>query len=315
LNTAQVGFWFRNWRLLAVNDIELAVIKAHNENVDITHPAYKEKKMKHKYFRSVLMIAFALILFLPACASVPSVPTATPTRAATNTNTPEPTATATQTATPTITPSPTATPNLTATQQYDDFIALVQEIHDAGQISSTEGTYHKLDDFSDQLAMGYGYRWSPTGLSARNFIIRAEFDWEVANQKNYSGCGYVFRQESDQYYYLISLDAINGIFLSYTKDGITSSGAGGVVNYTIAAAQKKKFPDMGTNPYHALFTLIVNDNIAYTYVNGDFFTEHRLKNDWLTDSGPLSALILTGSGTDFGTRCKITNAEAWIITP
>ena len=126
----------------------------------------------------------------------------------------------------------------------------------------------------------------------------------------------VFRQESAQYYYLITLDAINGIFLSYTKWGISSaSGANDVVNYTVAAAKKNKFPDMGSNPYRAVFTLIVNDNAAYTYVNGNFFTEHRLKGDWLTASGPLSSLVLTGSSTDYGTRCKITNAEVWVMEP
>jgi hypothetical protein len=269
--------------------------------------------MKHKFFHSVLMITFALTLPLSACGSAPNVPTSSPVPRKAPTNTHEPTAT--NTAIPTITPSPTATPNVTATQQYEDFVALVQEFYDAGRISTTEGIYRKLDDFSDALAMGYGYSWNPTGIIAKNFIVRADFEWEVANQMNYSGCGYVFRQESDQYYYMIALDAINGIFLSYTKEGITSTGAGGIVNYNIAAAQKKKFPEMGTNPYHAEFILIVNDNAAYTYVNGIFFTEHRLKNDWLTESGPLSAMILTGSGTDYGTRCEITNAEAWIISP
>ncbi|HKY53722.1 MAG TPA: hypothetical protein VJM08_05410, partial [Anaerolineales bacterium] len=171
------------------------------------------------------------------------------------------------------------------------------------------------DDFSDQLATGYGYKWSPTGIDAENFIIRADFAWEVANQMNYSGCGYVFRQKSEQYYYLIALDGINGIFLSYTNLGITFAGAVGIVNFPIPAAQKRKFPEMGTNPYHAEFTLIVNDNAAYTYVNGNFFTEHQLKNDWLTESGPLSFMILTGSDSDFGTRCEISNAEAWIISP
>ena len=267
--------------------------------------------MKTNLHKSVLLFCIMLSLTLAACGASAPVETPTPTV----TRTLAPTVTPTVTLTPTNTPTPTATPNLTATQQYNDFMALVQQIHEAGQISTTEGAYHKLDDFSDQLAMGYGYRWSPSGVSARSFIVRAEFDWEVANQKNYSGCGYVFRQESDQYYYLISLDAINGIFLSYTKDGITSSGAGGVVNYTLAAAKKTKLPEMGANPYHAEFTLIVNDNVAYTYVDGNFFTEHRLKNDWLADSGPLSALILTGSGTDFGTRCKISNAEVWVIEP
>jgi len=267
--------------------------------------------MKTNLHKSVLFFGIMLSLMIAACGASAPMETPTPTI----TRTLAPTFTPTVTLTPTNTPTPTATPNLTATQQYNDFMALVQTIHEAGQISTTEGTYHRLDDFSDQLAMSYGYRWSPTGVSARSFIVRAEFDWEVANQKNYSGCGYVFRQKSDQYYYLISLDAINGTFLSYTKDGITSSGASGVVNYALAAAKKTKLPDMGANPYHAEFTLIVNDKVAYTYVDGNFFTEHRLKNDWLVDSGPLSALILTGSGTDYGTRCKISNAEIWVIEP
>ena len=180
------------------------------------------------------------------------------------------------TATPTITPSPTTTPNLTATQQYDDFIALVQKLHDAGQISSTEGTYHNWMFFrpnGDGLWLSLkSYRNKRQG-----FHSSREFDWEVANDKIIPGAVMCLSRKSDQYYYLISLDAINGIFLSYTKDGISSSGVSGVVNYTLAAAKKMKFPDMGANPYHAAFTLIVNDNIAYTYVNDDFFTEQAVE--------------------------------------
>jgi hypothetical protein len=74
-------------------------------------------------------------------------------------------------------------------------------------------------------------------------------------------------------------------------------------------------PDMGSNPYHAQFTLIVTDTTAYTYVNENFFTEHTLPANDLTQSGSLYSLILTGSDTDYGTRCKITNAELWIIEP
>lgn len=258
-------------------------------------------------------ICLAMSIILSACGA--GAEAAAPT--ATVTNTPVPaTFTPTVTITPTRTPRPTATPDIAATQQYENFVALVQRIYDTGQISTMDGTYVKLDDFSDELAMGYGYRWQPTGVDAKDFILRAEFDWSVANQKNFSGCGFMFRQESGQYYYLIVLDALNGILLSYTKWGISaSSGANDVVNDTVTAAKKDKLPDMGSNPYYATFTLVVSDNVAYTYVNGNFFTEHRLKNDWLTDSGPLSSLILTGSATDYGTRCKITNAEAWIIDP
>ena len=271
--------------------------------------------MKTNISKTVLFICMGLTIILSACSAIAPAATPTATASATPTNTSTPTFTPTITLTPTKTPTPTVTPNLTATEQYEDFAALVQSIYDAGQISTTEGTYKKLDDFSDQLKMGYGYRWTPTGVRAKNFILRADFDWSVANQMNYSGCGYVFRQESDQYYYLITLDAINGIFLSYTRDGLSAAGGSGVVNYTIAASKKTRLPDVGSNPYHASFILVVNDNVAYSYVNGNLFTEHRLKNDWLTDSGPLSSLVLTGSATDYGTRCKITNAEAWIIDP
>ncbi|HET9907208.1 MAG TPA: hypothetical protein VFQ23_11220, partial [Anaerolineales bacterium] len=221
--------------------------------------------MKTYILKPALFLWIVFSLLTGACGASPA--TEVPTSTATSTLVP--TITPTITLTPTKTPTPTATPNLTATQQYNDFAALVQKIYDAGQISTTEGSYARVDDFSDALAMDYGYSWFPTGIQAKDFILRAQFDWEVANQKNFSGCGYIFRQESDQYYYLIVLDAINGVFLSYTKQGIASTGAGGIVNYTLAAAKKERLPDMGANPYQAEFTLVVNDNSAYTYVNGD----------------------------------------------
>lgn len=267
----------------------------------------KENPMKNRSFKNVLLVCMGIILILTACGV--NAPAATPTLAntATATNTPTPTLTPTATLTPTKTPKPTITPNLAATQQYEDFFAVVQKVYDAGQISTLDGRYSNLDDYSDELAMGYGYSWNPTGRSAKNFIIRADFDWEVANQKNYSGCGYMFR--ADQYavyYYIIALDGLNGVLLSY-------KGIDG--NHPAQLIKKMDMPDMGSNPYQAQFTLVVTDTAAYTYVNGNFLTEHRLKSNWLTESGSLSSLVLTGSDTDYGTRCKITNAELWVIEP
>ena len=258
--------------------------------------------MKTNLSNSVLFVFMALTLILSACGASAPAATSTPTNTATATNTLAPTFTPTVTLIPTRTPKPTATPNLAATQQYEDFFAVVQKIHEAGQISTLGGTYSKLDDYSDELAMSYGYSWNPTGKNAKSFIVRADFDWEVANQKNYSGCGYMFRQ-AGQYYYIIALDGLNGVLLSYTgSDG----------HYPASLIKKMSMPDLGSNPYHAQFTLVVTDTAAYTYVNGNFLTEHRLQSNWLTDSGPLSSLVLTGSDTDYGTRCKITNAELWV---
>lgn len=259
-------------------------------------------------FQLILNLCLIIVLGinLQACSSIQQMIQGTPTFTSTSTLTPSPTVTltSTPTLTPTRTPKPTTTPNLVATQQYEDFIAVVQQVYDAGHISTLDGTYVKLDDYSDELAMSYGYSWAPTGVNAQNFIVRADFDWEVANQKNYSGCGYVFWQAG--LYYFVALDGLNGVLLQYTKyDG----------SYPAPLIKKMDMPDMGSNPYHAQFTLVVTDTAAYTYVNGNFLTEHRLQSDWPIESGQLSSLILTGSDKDYGTRCKITNAELWVMEP
>ncbi len=143
--------------------------------------------MRKNHLILKLFVIILLGINLQACGSIQQMiqgtPTFTPTFTPTITLTPSLTPTATLTLTPIITPSPTITPNLTATQQYENFISLVQKFHEAGQITTTEGDYQKLDDFSDELAMTYGYQWTPTGLDSKDFIIRADFAWEVANQK------------------------------------------------------------------------------------------------------------------------------------
>lgn len=268
------------------------------------------ENMKINLHKQMLFCFLALSFLLTACGTGPASATSTSPAVPTDTSMP-PTSTYTPTVTPvpTSTPQPTATPNLAATQQYEDFLALVQKVYDAGQISTLDGEYMKLDDFSDELAMNYGYNRTPTGVNAKDFIIRADFDWEVANQKNYSGCGYRFRQDKTdpyQYYYITALDGINGVLMMYT---VTFE------HKPASLVKKMKMPDLGSNPYHAQFTLVVSDTSAYTYVNGIFYNEYKLQNNWVAESGPLEYMVLTGSDKDYGTRCKITNAEVWVIQP
>jgi len=271
------------------------------------HPR-EEQVMKILY---VMLVA----ILIAGCGPSAEEMTATAMIAQAQTQTAAPTKTPTMTPTMTLTPTktltPTNTPNLTATRQYDEFFSLVQTIYDAGQISTIEGTYKKLDDFSDQLAQKFGYRWAGTGIKAKNFIIRADFDWSVANQDHYSGCGYVFREKSKDFYYMIALDALDGVLLSYTKKN--SSWWPPILNHSIGAGRRTKLPGMGSNPYRATFTLVVNEFKAYAYINGNFHSDYELQKNWLTETGPLSFMILAGTDKDFGTRCEITNAEVWII--
>ena len=263
--------------------------------------------MNHKSFRSSLMIVAVFVLFLSACGSAPSVPTASPVPTKASTHTPEPTATIT--ATPTRTPKPTATPNLAATQRVADFSALVQKYYDAGQLSSTDGEYVELADYQDQLANKLSYSWTETGVTAKNFIVRADLEWSNAiNTANTSGCGFVYRSQSNGDHYLIILDAINGIKLASSTDRGT---------YSMGSPQNgdKKISDFGSDPYKANFTLIVNEFKSYVYLNDIYVGEHKLLDYRITESGSLANAVLSATSNGYGTRCKMTNVRAWIIDP
>jgi hypothetical protein len=261
--------------------------------------------MKHKYDRFISMMALAFALFLSACGSAAAVPTSTSTNAVTST--PQPTVT--KPSTPTITPSPTVTPDLAATQQYEDFFSLVQEYRDAGQISTTEGEYVELDDYQHELANKLSYEWTETGVTAKNFIVRADFEWSNAvNTVNISGCGFVFRSQSNGDHYLIILDASSGVKLASSTDRGT---------YSMGSPQNgdQKISDFGSDPYQANLTMIVNEFKMYVYLNDTYQGEYQLLDYRITESGSLANAVLSGTFDGYGTRCKMTNVRAWIIDP
>jgi len=263
--------------------------------------------MKTNSSNSALFVGLLLMLMLSACGA--SAPVATSTLPATVTSTATPTLTATATVIPTKTPPPTATPNLAATQQYDDFFAVVQKIYTAGQIPGTDGKYLELDDYRDEVATKLSYEYAETGVSAKNFIVRGDFEWSNAvDTTNISGCGFVYRVQQNMDHYLIVLDAFSGVKLASSTDRGT---------YSMGSPQNgdKKISDFGPGPYHATFTLVVNDLKSYVYINDVYQGEYKLLDYRITDSGLLSGAVLSATSEGYGTRCHITNTQAWIIDP
>jgi hypothetical protein len=261
--------------------------------------------MKHKYFHFVVNVAFSFVLLLSACATAPSAPTVTSIPAATDTLEP----TATETSTPTITPSPTITPNLASTQQYEDFFSLVQKYYDAGQISTTQGQYVELADYQHAVANKLSYEWTETGITAKNFIVRADFEWvNATNTTNISGCGFVYRSQSNGDHYLIILDAFSGVKLASSTDRGT---------YSMGSPQNgnQKVSDFGSDPYQANFTLIVNELQSHVYLNDTYVGEYKLLDYRITESGSLANAVLSATSNGYGTRCKMTDVHAWIIDP
>lgn len=259
--------------------------------------------MKYKLFRSALLMTFVLDLLISACGTTPGRLTAT--SISMPTDTPEPTITSTTI--PSGTPSPTVTPNLAATQQYEGFFSLVQKYHTADQISTTAGEYVKLDDYEHAFANKLSYEWTETGITAKNFIIRADFEWtNASNTTNISGCGFVYRSQSNGDHYLIILDSLSGVKLASNTDRGT---------YSMGSPQNGEqiLTDFGSGPYQANFTLLVNDFKTYVYVNDIYQGEYQLLDYRITESGILGNAVLSGASEGFGTRCRMTNVRAWII--
>lgn len=241
-----------------------------------------------------LFICVTLSFLLAACgvAAPPATSTATVTKTRASTDTP--TIVPTVTFTPTITPSPTATPNFIATEQYDEFYSWVEKFADEGLISSINGKYYPLENYSKPFAkLGY-YTWvAYDPVETTNFMIQARVKIENATMENTfkSACGFVFEDFFSNHAIFFALD--------------------GNANYrTNGMDRGSKYLDSSLlqNPEGVTLTLLLHDKALRFYVND------RLALSGITIyGGPFKAgpSILSGTSEGFGTRCDFTEMVLW----
>jgi hypothetical protein len=244
---------------------------------------------------SVILLA---ALILPACSTFapPPTPTSTPQPTATNTITLTPTITVT----PSRTPRPTVTPNFAATERAGEIQAEVQDYYDKGYITTTEGKFRDLDEFTHEWAQLGWYDMMLVGSKAADFFISAHFNWSSAYQNaDTSGCGYVFSLQEDGDHYAIFLDRSEILFL------ITSNQRGRHASPTRGSG-KVKFG----NPAEADFTTIVKGNYVYALVDGEVAGEYTLAQS-RSLTGDIALTVLSGTNKDYGTRCEMTNLHIW----
>ena len=253
--------------------------------------------MESKNPSHILSSILLLILVSLACGTVQP----------TSTSIPEPTATSTAIPTPTPSPSPTPrptqTPDLAATQRVEELNAEVQAYFDKGYLTTTEGRFKELEDFSYDWAQLGWYNWLPLGESASDFFMSAHFKWNSAYQNSdISGCGFIFSLQENDDHYAVFLDRSKVFFLitdrrlGYSKPITPTRGTGRV-----------KFD----YPAEADFTLIVKGTYAYVLVNGDVVGEYTLAQS-RPMHGDLGLTVLSGTNRDYGTRCEMTNLHLWI---
>ena len=246
-------------------------------------------------------VSFAFIIILVSLACGTAQPTQAPT------NTPEPTATETvvptSTPRPSPTPRPTRTPNLAATERVEELNAEVQAYFEKGYLSTTDGRFRELDDFSYDWAQLGWYRPFPLRDSASDFLLSGHFKWNSAfKNSDISGCGFLFGVQPNNDHYAVFLDRLKVLFL------ITDNALG---------FSKPVSPTRGTGivkfdyPAEADFTLIVKDAYAYVLVDGEVVGEYTLAQSRAATGG-LGLTVLSGTNKDYGTRCEMTNLHLWI---
>ena len=59
--------------------------------------------------------------------------------------------------------------------------------------------------------------------------------------------------------------------------------------------------------------MVVNDLKTYVYVNDVYYGEYKLLDYRITESGPFAGAVLSATREGYGTRCTITNLQAWIM--
>jgi hypothetical protein len=250
-------------------------------------------------------MSFILVLIVVSLACSTSQATPAPTNTAEPTDTATASPTATQTPRPSPTPRPTKTPNLAATKRADELNAEVQDYFDKGYLSTTEGRFRELDDFSYEWAQLHYYKPFVIQEGVSDFYLSAHFKWDSAfKNSDVSGCGFIFNVQENGDHYAVFLDRQKVVFL------ITDNRVG---------FSKTVGPTRGTGivkfdyPAQADFSLIVKDAYAYVLVNGEVSAEYTLAQS-RSSKGALGMTVLSGTNKDYGTRCEMTNLHLWLPT-
>lgn len=291
--------------------------------------------MKFKFSSYLWPAVFIFVLILQACMVNASNPTAVliPTDTL---ELPEPASTSTPvfSSTPALlfSPRPTQTPNLTttyraevweasrtgqtqmpnaartpdfaATQKNAEWIREVQTYFEAGYLTSSEGKFIRLGDFSEEWAqLGWYSSW-PLTITAEDFLMSGHLKWTSAYRSpDTSGCGFLFAGQKNGDHYAVFLDRSKILFVE-TEEHYSPIG-------TTRGSGRVDFGNPFDQPVEADLTLIVKGAYAYVLVNGKVVGEYTLAQS-KNLRGIVGLALLSGTNRDFGTRCEITNLHLWI---
>jgi len=190
---------------------------------------------------------------------------------------------------------------LEATSQAQPMADFVLDLYGQGYVTRSEGEYFSLPPFDETWAQIDWYQWTYTDYSPTDFIIRGHASWDSASDTaNWfsSGCGFVFREkdEDNHYFAFLGLDGsaymwrfVHGVFAR-----LGSSYYGGL---EVPAGEA----DIVLSVDGADFTFFVNGVAVHS------------RHDGALASGNLALTLSSGTNKGYGTRCRMTELELWVL--
>lgn len=255
-----------------------------------------------KIFSSRKYLIIPLAFSLLASCSTPAPVLTTPSA-----NTPSPAAQTTEPAgnTPEVIGTMTATPAkkvqtpTPVDPREEDMKKEMQSLAGQKLVSSSKGTYYRVQDFTGEWAKLSYYHWWSLNRQPTNFAIRADINWESAmplGNPAKSGCGFVFHENGPANLHLSFLSMDGNVRNYRTEKNVVSDLKGNYAGKFNFAADKAKI------------MLVVDYQWITVFVNGKQVV--RFQDDRL-DGGGLAFAAASGTNNGFGTRCTFQNVDLW----
>ena len=196
----------------------------------------------------------------------------------------------------------TAKAILRATAQAQPMLDLVNRLVSDGYLSTSQGEYFPMLDFDHSWAQLGWYQFFSTGFSPSDFVISAHTEWDSAiksTEAETTGCGIVFRENGADNHYLVYL-AMNGTAY-FTR----------VYKNAFSLIWSNYYGPVGTPPQgEADIVLAVEGSYVTFFVNGEMVLHQY---DDVLSKGSLDYTVISGTNADYGTHCRMTNVNLWVI--
>ena len=161
-----------------------------------------------------------------------------------------------------------------------------------------------MDDFTKSYAVINYDSLEKTPYSAKDFMFRAHYAWKSAIQfPDPEGCLIGFRVQREGYY---GMYVDKDVAYVYRYDDA-------IRRYIFIGANKGNAVVGLGNPAEADVVFIVNQGKAHVFVDQRLVGTYVLDMDTLTNSGGISLGVVAGTTKDYGTQCKMTNVDLWVI--